>query len=175
MAKVTRHIGLSLGADICWPICYEEIVRRQRDPALLTLAGHGLVRAQVFPIQPGETRKVVLRYTQLLDRAGDALRLRYALGTRGGESGSWKLTLPDEAAFGTPYSPTHQLTTARNGSRLEITVDTKSGGDIELLLPLRRVPLGPIHVPVAHQLVDAPAIQGARVARHDVAPPFPRK
>ncbi|MFN8654158.1 MAG: VIT domain-containing protein [Gemmatimonadales bacterium] len=117
---------------------YEEIVRRQRDPALLTLAGHGLVRAQVFPIQPGETRKVVLRYTQLLDRAGDALRLRYALGTRGGESGSWKLTLPDEAAFGTPYSPTHQLTTARNGSRLEITVDTKSGGDIELLLPLRR-------------------------------------
>ncbi|MFN7965118.1 MAG: hypothetical protein U0V87_05455 [Acidobacteriota bacterium] len=28
MAKVTRHIGLSLGADICWPICYEEIVRR---------------------------------------------------------------------------------------------------------------------------------------------------
>ena len=23
----TRRIGLSLGADICWPICYEEIVR----------------------------------------------------------------------------------------------------------------------------------------------------
>jgi hypothetical protein len=28
MAHVTRHIGLSLGADICWPICYEEIMRR---------------------------------------------------------------------------------------------------------------------------------------------------
>jgi hypothetical protein len=27
---------------------YEEIVRKQRDPALLTLAGHGLIRAQVF-------------------------------------------------------------------------------------------------------------------------------
>src|SRR3982751_4878254 len=48
---------------------YEGIVRRLKDPALLTLAGHGLVRAQVFPVQPGETRKVVLRYTQLLDRA----------------------------------------------------------------------------------------------------------
>ena len=23
-----RRIGLSLGADICWPICYEEIVKR---------------------------------------------------------------------------------------------------------------------------------------------------
>ena len=117
---------------------YEEIVRRRKDPALLTLAGHGLVRAQVFPIQPGETRKVVLRYTQLLDRAGDALRLRYALGRRGGEAGSWRLTLPDDAAFGTPYSPTHQLTTDRNGGRLEVGIDTRDGGDIELLLPLRR-------------------------------------
>ena len=24
----TRHIGLSLGADLCWPTCYEEILRR---------------------------------------------------------------------------------------------------------------------------------------------------
>lgn len=117
---------------------YEEIVRRQKDPALLTLAGHGLVRAQVFPIQPGETRKVVLRYTQLLDRAGDALRVRYALGKRGGEAGSWKLALPDEESYGTPYSPTHQLSTSRNNGRLEISVDTRTGGDVELLLPLRR-------------------------------------
>ncbi|HEX6142225.1 MAG TPA: hypothetical protein VFZ01_05885, partial [Geminicoccaceae bacterium] len=28
MAEVTRWIGLSLGADICWPIAYEEILRR---------------------------------------------------------------------------------------------------------------------------------------------------
>ena len=28
MAQVTRRIGLSLGADICWPMCYEELVRR---------------------------------------------------------------------------------------------------------------------------------------------------
>ena len=27
MANVKRLIGLSLGADICWPICYEELVR----------------------------------------------------------------------------------------------------------------------------------------------------
>ena len=48
---------------------YEEIVRRLRDPALLTLEGHGLIRARIFPIQPGETRRVVLRYTQVLQRA----------------------------------------------------------------------------------------------------------
>ena len=28
MANVTRTIGLSLGADICWPICFEELVKR---------------------------------------------------------------------------------------------------------------------------------------------------
>jgi len=28
MAKVIRRIGLSLGADICWPICYEELIKR---------------------------------------------------------------------------------------------------------------------------------------------------
>jgi len=115
---------------------YEEIVRRKKDPALLTLAGHGLVRAQVFPIQPGETRKVVLRYTLLLDRVGDALRLRYALGTRGGESGEWRLTLPGGNDFGVPYSPTHPIrTVGRDG---DIVIDTRSGGDIELFLPLRR-------------------------------------
>jgi hypothetical protein len=30
MARVRRRIGLSLGADVCWPLCYEEIVRRLR-------------------------------------------------------------------------------------------------------------------------------------------------
>ncbi len=28
MATTTRRIGLSLGADICWPICYEQLMRR---------------------------------------------------------------------------------------------------------------------------------------------------
>src|SRR5688572_33471876 len=83
---------------------YEEIVRRRKYPALLTFAGHGLVRAQVFPIQPAETRKVVLRYNQLLARAGDALRLRYSLGTRGtAESSSFLVIVPSASGNGTPY------------------------------------------------------------------------
>jgi len=28
MAEITRHIGLSLGADICWPLCFEAIMKR---------------------------------------------------------------------------------------------------------------------------------------------------
>ena len=28
MAVVTRNIGLSLGADICWPASFEELIKR---------------------------------------------------------------------------------------------------------------------------------------------------
>jgi Ca-activated chloride channel homolog len=59
---------------------YEEIVRSRRDPALIELVGHGLVRARVFPFEAGETRRITLRYTQVLDRAGDALQFRYLVG-----------------------------------------------------------------------------------------------
>ncbi len=53
---------------------YEEIVRRRRDPALVELAGYGLIRARMFPIAPGETKKVTLRYNVIVKREGDALR-----------------------------------------------------------------------------------------------------
>lgn len=119
---------------------YEEIVRRQRDPALLTLAGHGLVRAQVFPIPPGQTRKVALRYTCLLERSGDAVRLRFTAGDRGPTEQplGFHVSVIDAANYGSPYSPTHQLTTQRNGDRLDISVDVSTGGDIELFLPLHQ-------------------------------------
>jgi len=132
---------------------YEEIVRRLRDPALLTLEGHGLIRARVFPIQPGETRRVVLRYTQLLQRAGDALRMRYAIGLRGALPGTgfldrapntpadrftFRVTVPNADSYGTPYSPTHAITSRRNGDQLLITLDSAASGDVELFVPLRR-------------------------------------
>jgi Ca-activated chloride channel homolog len=122
---------------------YEEIVRRKKDPALLTFAGHGLVRAQIFPIQPGETRKVVLRYTQLLGRSGDVVRLRYPLGLRGGTIGTnLTVIVAGAGAYGTPYSPTHAIESRRTGDRLEITLPAGSSGDAELFLPLRRGSLG---------------------------------
>ncbi|HWB43199.1 MAG TPA: VIT domain-containing protein, partial [Gemmatimonadales bacterium] len=130
--------GEAMDADRAREI-YESIVRRQKDPALLTLAGHGLVRAQVFPIQPGETRKVALRYNQLLTRQGDAVRLRYALGIRGSDRATeLRVEVARADLYGTPYSPTHSIDTRSSGGRLEITVSPGSAGDVELFLPLRR-------------------------------------
>lgn len=119
---------------------YEEIVRRKRDPALIELEGHGLLRARVFPINPGETRKITLRYSQILDRQGDAWRFRYATGTGPGVRGtarSFRLTADDAERFGDPYSPTHQVHTRRADGRLDVTLaDSATSGDLDLFLPL---------------------------------------
>lgn len=130
--------GEMLPADKARAI-YEEIVRRQLDPALITLAGHGLIRARVFPIQPGETRRVILRYTQVLGRDGDALRLRYAYGARGGDAPvrvAVRLSAGQE--WGPAYSPTHRLTTSRDARGTLVEVDGAAGGTLELFLPQRR-------------------------------------
>jgi Ca-activated chloride channel homolog len=126
---------------------YEEIVRRKRDPALIELAGHGLLRARVFPIAPGETRKITLRYTQMLDRIGDAWRLRYVAGTGPGAAAprSVRITIDSASRFGDPYSPTHRLTVSRAGDHFDLTLADSAargsgggGGDLELFLPLAR-------------------------------------
>src|SRR5205807_1239223 len=99
---------------------YELIVRRRRDPALIELAGHGLVRARVFPIAPGETRKITLRYTQVLDRVGDAWRFRYPSGPVTAPR-SFRFATDSGTAFGDPYSPTHQVrSTLRVGDRFRL-------------------------------------------------------
>ncbi|HEV8381294.1 MAG TPA: VIT domain-containing protein, partial [Gemmatimonadales bacterium] len=128
---------------------YEAIVRQKRDPALIELAGQGLIRARVFPIAPGETRKITLKYTQLLDRAGDAWRFRY-LGDRNRQSAprSFRLEVDSAARFGDPYSPTHQVQVTRRDSRLEVTLgDNSAAGDFELLLPLARGLIGVSLIP----------------------------
>src|SRR5881397_731313 len=119
---------------------YETIVRQKRDPALIELAGHGLLRARVFPINPGETRKITLRYTQILDRAGDAWRFRYVGGPSGSAaSRSFRLEVDSAARFGEPYSPTHRVAVTRSGGGLAVTLaDSSWSGDLELLLPLAR-------------------------------------
>ena len=135
---------------------YEEIVRRRADPALLELAGQGLIRARVFPIEPGDERKVTLRYTQLLGRAGNALQLRYAAGARGAVDRQLGPTdeirprrtgggavdtrfhivveTPDD--FLDPFSPTHALAVERDGELLEIDVEDPLEDRFSLFLPL---------------------------------------
>ena len=66
MTPVTRRIGLSLGADLCWPICFEEILRRL--DLTLPIGGED-VRFEVerVTIEPFDLRQPC-RYDVVLDR-----------------------------------------------------------------------------------------------------------
>src|ERR1051325_8457089 len=115
---------------------YEEIVRRQRDPALVEWMGYGMLRARIFPIAPGETKRVVVRFQSVAQREGDAIRVDYfpsartAGGqysdaqTRGVSEGrvNLSLTYPERAGFGHPYSPTHELDVRDRGDETEVAV-----------------------------------------------------
>ncbi len=144
---------------------YEEIVRKQRDPALVEYLGSGLLRARIFPIAAGEEKTVVVRFQTVAPREGDALRIDYT-GPGGlrerppwvrpvvmlnrnsgpddqqhsadaGSSYNFTLTYHAGDGYGTPYSPTSALTTERLGNDLKVRVDG-GGRDITVLLPTPR-------------------------------------
>ncbi len=123
---------------------YESIVRARRDPALVEWMGHGLLRARIFPINPGEEKRIVVRFQSVASREGDALRIDYFRGgapgtTNVSDDGTNSFTLSYRATsdLGTPYSPTHQLDVHNNANRVEVAVrgDAK---DVTLLVPARR-------------------------------------
>ncbi|HLA14021.1 MAG TPA: VIT domain-containing protein, partial [Gemmatimonadaceae bacterium] len=149
--------GETMNADRARQI-YEAIVRSQRDPALLEWMGYGLFRARIFPIAPGEEKKVVLRFHVVAPREGDALRVDYFRGLRNTPresnrhvEGKTSLVLlyPNEPAYGTAYSPTHSLERAYAGGYrpASLSSDYRSvrrvevrdaRGEITILIPFRK-------------------------------------
>src|SRR5436190_23699596 len=60
---------------------YEDIVRRQRDPALLEYAGRDLFKVRIFPIEPHARKKITLSYSQLLKSDGGLVSFVLPLNT----------------------------------------------------------------------------------------------
>jgi len=92
---------------------YEEIVRRQRDPALLEYVGREAVQARIFPIPPGAERRVELEYVQVLPVEDGLVRYVYPLDTeRFSARPLQEVRIHVEIDSADPlravYSPTHQ-------------------------------------------------------------------
>jgi Ca-activated chloride channel homolog len=136
---------------------YEDIVRRHRDPALVEWMGSGLLRARIFPINPGEEKRVVVRFQSIAQREGEALRIDYVRGTepaatpnnvpvvrdrRNGSdedieiANSFILSYNDVRGYGAAYSPTHRLVVRDRGNRNEVRA-VGDGREVTILLPLR--------------------------------------
>ena len=130
---------------------YEDIVRRQRDPALVEWMGYGMLRTRIFPIAPGEAKKVVVRFQMVAEREGDALRVDYFRGTQTGDTwlsfsgardddsprSSFVLTYPADGIYGRPYSPTHSLVTSQRGNHREVKAEG-SASEVTVLIPIRK-------------------------------------
>jgi Ca-activated chloride channel family protein len=130
--------GETMNADRARGV-YEEIVRKMRDPALVEWMGHGLLRARIFPIQPGEEKRVVVRFRAIAEREGDALRLDWLGDRRAGDASddnSFTFAYPDDGTLGEAYSPTHSLSASREAGRRVVRAEN-ARGPITVLLPVR--------------------------------------
>ncbi len=100
---------------------YDAIVRQYRDPALLEYIGTQAVQANVFPIPPGESRRIQLSYTQALQVDNGLIHYLYPLDVthimsrRPIESMSISVQVEGQDAISTIYSPSHQIAISRDG------------------------------------------------------------
>ena len=101
---------------------YEQIVSSMRDPALLEYVGRGAVQARIFPIDPGQERRVELEYTQALPAQGGLVSYIYPLNTEKFsalpiESVSVSIDIQSNVPIRAVYSPSHEVEINREGDQ----------------------------------------------------------
>ncbi len=101
---------------------YEDIVRQQRDPALLEYVGRGAFQASIFPIPPRAERRIELTYSQVLAQSNGLLHYRYPLNTEKFSArplGDVAVTVSveDKSALRAVYAPGYPVTITRVGER----------------------------------------------------------
>ncbi len=130
---------------------YEDIVRSQRDPALLEYTGREAFRVRIFPIEPRSRKKVSLAYTELLKADGGLVSYTYGLNTEKYSSApvktvAVKVSLSQDAPIKALYSPSHAVEIRRDGDR-KATVgfevaDARPDKDFQLLFSTSEAEVG---------------------------------
>ncbi len=94
---------------------YDTIVRQYRDPALLEYIGTNAIQANVFPIPPGETRRIEITYSQVLEVDNGLLQYVYPLDVtrlttqRAVEIASVRVNVTSADPVSNIYSPSHNI------------------------------------------------------------------
>ncbi len=110
---------------------YEEIVRKNQDPALLEWLGGGMFQTSVFPVPPGQERKVVLNYTQICRRDQGVTDFVFPLSTakystHAVERVSVRVTIESDQKIKNVYSPSHAIDIKRESKRATAVYETKN-------------------------------------------------
>jgi len=99
---------------------YEDIVRKQRDPALLEYMGRNAFRARIYPIAPRGEKRVQIEYTEVLRMDNGLVRYVYPLDTerfsaKPIEDVSIHVDIRSKEAIKSVYSPSHDIAVERDG------------------------------------------------------------
>lgn len=130
---------------------YEEIVRKNRDPALLEWVGTGMFQTSVFPIPPGAKRTVTLRYSQLLRKSYGLTDFIFPLSTakytcQPLDKLSIRMAIESSTPIKNVYSATHALKTERQDSTHAVVsfeaAKTVPGDDFRLFFDCGEGPVG---------------------------------
>jgi len=110
---------------------YENYVRRNRDPALMEWIGTGMFKTSVFPVPPGATRTVTLRYSQICRTTSGLTELLLPLSTakytsQPIEKVNINVTIRSQAKIKNIYSPTHAIAIQRPSNRNAVAKFTSS-------------------------------------------------
>jgi Ca-activated chloride channel homolog len=133
--KFTMNIGGKdvaaelLAADKARAI-YEDIVRKQRDPALLEYADRSVFKVRIFPIEARSRKQVRIVYTEVLKSDSGLVSYLYPLNTEKFSAALIKevkvrVELDNDQPLTSIYSPTHDVTISRSGDK-HATVEFKA-------------------------------------------------
>ena len=110
---------------------YEEVTGLGRDPGLLERTAEGAFAFRVFPIEPGERKRIEVSFGRRLPRAGRTVTYRAPLGT---PAARILVEVADERALGGVRSSTHELTVATRGGKLFVEAKARTADAKELVL-----------------------------------------
>jgi hypothetical protein len=101
---------------------YEDIVRRQRDPALMEFVDRDLYKVRIFPIEPHGTKKVTFSYEQVLVSDSGLVQFVCPLSgekfsPRPVQKMALSIDLESTRSVKSVYSPTHAVEIARKDDR----------------------------------------------------------
>jgi Ca-activated chloride channel homolog len=130
---------------------YEEIVRKQKDPALLEYTGRPAFRVRIFPIEPHSRKKVNIAYTELLKVDGGIATYLYPLNTEKFsaqplKTASIKVTVTGQSPIKALYSPSHAVDIKRDGDKRAVVgweaSNTRPDTDFQLLFSTAETEVG---------------------------------
>ncbi|HEY1405833.1 MAG TPA: VIT domain-containing protein [Spirochaetota bacterium] len=100
---------------------YEDIVRKQLDPALLEYSERSIFKVRIFPIEPRSKKRIKIRYSETLSIESGSVEYVYPLNTEKFSSKNLEdvrvtVSLKSDSSLGPVFCPTHQATITREGA-----------------------------------------------------------